>query len=64
VTCPLYVVAGTRDRLTPHTAGQRIASEASGPVVLDVVEDGNHVVNNMPYRYRSQTADWLVETLV
>jgi hypothetical protein len=31
--------------------------------VLDVVEGGNHVVNNMPYRYRSQTADWLARTL-
>lgn len=63
VSCPLYVVAGTRDRLTPHTDGERIAAEASGPTVLDVVEGGNHVVNNMPYRYRSQVADWLVDTL-
>ncbi|MEY3071839.1 MAG: hypothetical protein RLZZ353_35 [Actinomycetota bacterium] len=63
VTCPLYVVGGTRDRLTPPTAAERIAREASGPVVLDVVEGGNHVVNNMPYRYRPQVADWLVEVL-
>ena len=59
VTAPLYVVAGTRDRLTSHTAGIRMAQEATGPTVLDVVEDGNHVVNNMPYRYRPQVADWM-----
>ena len=63
VTTPLYVVAGTRDRLTPHTAGIRMAEEAGGPTVLDVVEDGNHVVNNMPYRYRPQVADWMNEIL-
>jgi fermentation-respiration switch protein FrsA (DUF1100 family) len=61
VTCPLYVVAGTKDRLTPASAGERIAAEAQGPVVLDVVEGGNHVVNNMPYRYRPQVADWFVD---
>jgi 2,6-dihydroxypseudooxynicotine hydrolase len=27
------------------------------------VEDGNHVVNNRPYRYRPQTADWMAEQL-
>lgn len=63
VTVPLYVVVGTRDRLTPHTAGIQMAEEASGPTVLDVVEDGNHVVNNMPYRYRPQVADWMNDLL-
>jgi len=61
VTCPLYVVAGTKDRLTPSSAGERIAAEAQGPVVLEIVEGGNHVVNNMPYRYRPQVADWFVD---
>lgn len=63
VTAPLYVVAGTADRLTPYTAGVRIADEAAGPTVLDVVEGGNHVVNNMPYRYRPQVADWMSHQL-
>ena len=63
VTVPLYVVAGTLDRLTPHTAGIRMADEAAGPTVLDVVEGGNHVVNNMPYRYRPQVADWMNDLL-
>ena len=59
INVPFYVVAGTKDRLTPHTGGERMASEAQGPTILDVVEDGNHVVNNMPYRYRPQVADWM-----
>ena len=63
VTCPLYVVAGTKDRLTPASAGERIAAEAQGPVVLDVIEGGNHVVYNMPYRYRPQVADWFAAVL-
>ena len=63
VTCPLYVVGGTKDRLVPASAAERMAAEASGPTVLNLVEGGNHVVNNKPYAYRPQTADWMVETL-
>lgn len=63
VTCPTYVVGGTADRLTPPSAAERIAAEVAGPVVLDVVEGGNHVVNNMPYRYRPQVADWFADLL-
>lgn len=63
VTCPLYVVGGTDDRLVPPSAAERIAAEASGPTRLNLVEGGNHVVNNKPYAYRPQTADWLADTL-
>jgi len=27
-------------------------------------EEGNHVCNNIPYKYRPLTADWLAERLV
>ena len=63
VTCPLYVLGGTADRLVAPDAAQRIAREASGPVVLNLVEYGNHVVNNKPYTYRPQSADWLAAQL-
>ncbi len=63
VTCPLYVVGGTKDRLVPASAAKRIAAEASGPTVLNLVEGGNHVVNNKPYAYRPQSADWMADTL-
>jgi dipeptidyl aminopeptidase/acylaminoacyl peptidase len=63
ITCPLYVVAGKRDSVVPWEGAVRLAQEAKGPVELLVVEDGNHVVNNRPYRYRTQTADWLARLL-
>src|SRR5712671_6947092 len=63
ITCPIYIVAGTRDRLTPHTQAEKLAASVSGPCVLSVIEGGNHVVNNLWYRYRDQTADWMAQQL-
>jgi dienelactone hydrolase len=63
ITCPIYIVAGTKDRLIPHTEAQKLAAEVSGPCVLSVIEGGNHVVNNLWYRYRDQTADWMAVQL-
>jgi dipeptidyl aminopeptidase/acylaminoacyl peptidase len=63
IECPLFVVAGKLDRIVPWQHAQRLASTASGPVELLVVEDGNHVANNRPYRYRLRTADWMAERL-
>jgi 2,6-dihydroxypseudooxynicotine hydrolase len=63
ITCPIYIVAGTKDRLTPHTHAEKLAAEVSGPCVLSVIEGGNHVVNNLWYRYRDQTADWMATQL-
>jgi dienelactone hydrolase len=63
LTCPLYLVAGTADRITPPSQAELLAAEVSGPVVLDIVAGGNHVVNNYWYRYRDQTADWMADQL-
>jgi 2,6-dihydroxypseudooxynicotine hydrolase len=63
IECPLFLVTGKLDRIVPWQDAERIASEASGPVELLVVEDGNHIANNRPYRYRLQTADWMAEQL-
>lgn len=63
ITCPIYIVAGTKDRLTPVDAARQLAAEVSGPCVLSVIEGGNHVVNNLWYRYRDQTADWMATQL-
>jgi 2,6-dihydroxypseudooxynicotine hydrolase len=43
---------GKMDRLIPWQDTQRLANEASGPVELMIVEDGNHIANHRPYRYR------------
>jgi len=63
ISCPLFLVTGRQDRLVPWTDTQRMADEASGPVELMIVEDGNHIANNRPYRYRYRTADWMAEQL-
>ena len=63
IACPIYIVAGTKDRLTPHTEAEKLAAEVSGPCVLSVIAGGNHVVNNLWYRYRDQTADWMAAQL-
>jgi dipeptidyl aminopeptidase/acylaminoacyl peptidase len=63
IECPLFLVTGKQDRLIPWEDTQRLAREASGPVELLIVEDGNHIANNRPYRWRSRTADWMAQQL-
>lgn len=63
IRCPIFIVAGGSDALIPPAHAQRLAAEVAGPVELLIVEGGNHVVNNLPYRYRPQTADWLANQL-
>ncbi len=59
ITCPIFIVTGRQDRLVPASHAEELAESVSGPVELMIVEDGGHNANNRPYRYRSQTADWL-----
>lgn len=63
ITCPLYVVAGKRDRVIPWQHPERLARDAKGEVVFNLIEDGNHIANNRPYRWRAQSADWLADKL-
>jgi dipeptidyl aminopeptidase/acylaminoacyl peptidase len=63
IRCPLFIVAGKQDRIVPWQHGERLAREASGPVELLLIDDGNHVANNRGYRYRTQSADWMARQL-
>jgi 2,6-dihydroxypseudooxynicotine hydrolase len=63
ITCPIYIVGGELDRLTPPSNAERIAAEVSGPKVLDIIKGGNHVVNNRRYMYQTQSADWMAAQL-
>ncbi len=63
ITCPIYIVAGTKDRLTGVDQATKLAERVKGPCVLSIVEGGNHVVNNYWYQYRDQTADWMAARL-
>ena len=59
---PCLVVTGRHDRLIPWPDTKRIADEAPrGEWVL--YDDGNHVCNNIPYKYRPLVADWLRDRL-
>lgn len=62
IACPLLVVAGERDGLIAPSHAERMAAEAPrGELML--VADGNHVANNVWYRYRPQSADWMARRL-
>jgi pimeloyl-ACP methyl ester carboxylesterase len=55
---PALMVTGKLDRLIPWEQTRRIADEApKGSFV--VYDEGNHVCNNVPYKYRPLVADWL-----
>ncbi|HEX6674389.1 MAG TPA: alpha/beta hydrolase [Actinomycetes bacterium] len=59
---PLLVIFGRLDRLIPWRQAERVAAEAPrGELVM--YEDGNHVCNNLPYRYQPLAADWMRERL-
>ena len=63
IRCPIFIVAGKLDRLTPYTNAERLRSEVAGPCRYLLVEDGNHVVNNRRYTYTTQIADWTAREL-
>jgi len=62
VTCPLLVIHGKLDRLFPPEQAERIAREAPKATLL-MYPDGNHVCNNIAYKYRPAMADWMAEQL-
>ncbi len=62
VTCPLLVIHGAKDRLIPSEHAERIAREAPNATLL-LYPEGNHVCNNIAYKYRPAMADWMKEKL-
>ena len=58
VRCPMLVIHGGRDRLFPPEQAERIAREAPNATLL-LYPEGNHVCNNIPYKYRPAMADWM-----
>ena len=62
VTQPMLVIHGAKDRLFPPAQAERIAREALNATLV-MYPDGNHVCNNIAYKYRPLMADWLAEQL-
>lgn len=61
---PLLVVHGSDDPLIPWQQGERIAERASGPSEFLLVEQGNHGVNNLSYRWVPYAKEWLVANVI
>jgi 2,6-dihydroxypseudooxynicotine hydrolase len=62
VTQPLLVIFGKLDRLIPYEQAERVAAEAPNAELV-MYPDGNHVCNNIPYKYRPLAGDWMAERL-
>ena len=62
VSQPLLVIHGALDRLFPPAQAERIAREAPNARLV-MYPDGNHVCNNIAYKYRPLMADWMREQL-
>jgi dipeptidyl aminopeptidase/acylaminoacyl peptidase len=62
IRCPLLIIHGTKD-FVPLENAHRLHAAASGPKELVILEGGNHVCNNMPYRYRPLVGDFLASHL-
>jgi pimeloyl-ACP methyl ester carboxylesterase len=59
---PGLMVTGKLDRVIPWEQTKRIADEAPATSFV-LYEEGNHVCNNIPYKYRPLVADWLQRQL-
>ncbi len=62
LTQPMLVIFGRRDRLVPYLQAERMAAEAPRARLV-MLDEGNHVCNNMPYRYQPLAGDWMATTL-
>ena len=63
ITCPLYILQGEQDNIHSTERAVWISRQAKGPVVLDIVEDGNHCAQNLGQIVRPRMADWLAKIL-
>lgn len=59
---PLLVVAGGRDELCTADEARRLVAEARAGRLL-LVEDGDHLCANTPWRWRPRLADWFADQL-
>jgi 2,6-dihydroxypseudooxynicotine hydrolase len=59
---PCLVVTGKLDRIVPWEQTKRIADEVPGSEWV-LYDDGTHVCNNIPFKYRPLVADWMRDRL-
>jgi len=63
ITCPLYVLHGGKDNITPPYNATRLIEEAKGPTTLAFYEDGIHCNHDVAYIARPGMADWVARQL-
>jgi hypothetical protein len=63
IMCPLFIVAGGQDRWCRCRMPIVLPAKPRRPVDLLCIEDGNHIDNNRPYKWRLRTADWMAAKL-
>ena len=59
---PALILHGGLDRIFPPSEAQRCADHCRD-ATLHVFPEGNHVCNNIAWRYRTLVADWLADRL-
>jgi 2,6-dihydroxypseudooxynicotine hydrolase len=59
---PFLVITGRLDRVVPWEQTRRMADVAPRAEWV-LYDDGTHVCNNIPYRYRPLVADWMWDRL-
>jgi pimeloyl-ACP methyl ester carboxylesterase len=62
VVQPFLVIFGKLDRLVPYEHAERVVAEAPNAELV-MYPEGNHVCNNIPYKYRPLAGDWMAEQL-
>jgi 2,6-dihydroxypseudooxynicotine hydrolase len=63
ITCPLYVLHGGKDNITPPYNAHRMIEEAAGPTTLALYPDSIHCNHDVAHIARPAMADWLAAQL-
>jgi 2,6-dihydroxypseudooxynicotine hydrolase len=59
----VLIIMGRQDRVFPAADTAQMAKDAGEMAELVMFEEGNHVCNNIPYKYRPLQADWMKRQL-
>lgn len=63
VECPLLVIHGKADPVTPYEEAQKMFDVAKCPKEIWLFEEANHLCHNLHHIVRPMTADWLRQKL-
>jgi 2,6-dihydroxypseudooxynicotine hydrolase len=63
IECPLYVLHGGKDNITPPSNAHRLIAEAAGPTTLALHPDSIHCNHDVAHIARPDMADWLAAQL-